>query len=257
MPELPEVEYYRSVIEDNCLGKLISEIQILVPYLLKGTTENGFIKKFKGSKLKLTYRHGKYLFVQSSKKDWLYFHFGLTGELVYEKEIPRFTAVAFKIGKAYLCFADMRKFGRFGIIENPEEFLKEKKWGPDALEISKQEFVGQVGRRAVAIKTILMDQKILAGVGNEYSDEILFRTRIHPEKPASSLSVDQLASMHKIMRQVLQGASKVEAERSKMKKYFFVVNRKAGLTCPNCGGETKSKTVGGRTAYFCPKCQKR
>ncbi len=258
MPELPEVESYRMVIEDHCLGKTISGIDVPVPSLLKGTTVNGIKKHFEGTKLASTLRHGKYLFVRSSQGKWLFFHFGLTGDLTFSSgEPPRFSAIIFHFKKGMLCYADMRKFGRFGLVEDPLEFLKEKKWGPDALSISWNDFKERVSKKAVSIKTVLMDQKIIAGIGNEYSDEILFRTRIHPEKKASTITSEKLSEIHKTIHSVLKGAIKAEAERSRMKKYHFVVNRKPGNDCPRCGRPVRSSTVGGRTAYYCPFCQKR
>lgn len=260
MPELPEVEYYKGVIDQSCIGKRIKKAQVLVPYLLQGTTGNGFARLFTGAKLTETYRKGKFLFARSDKGVWLSLHFGLTGDLIFsrEKEIPRFAAFYFEFDKGMLVFTDMRKFGRFGVIEDPHDFLSTRKWGPDALEISKEEFIGGIGKRKVAIKTLLMDQKFIAGIGNEYSDEILYRARLHPEKLANSIKPEMQKELFKISRAVLKQAIKLEAEREKMKKkLFFVANRKAGLECPNCGGPTSSLTVGGRTAYFCPKCQKK
>lgn len=257
MPELPEVESYRLVIEDNCLRKKISRVEIPVPYLLRGTTVAGFKKAFEGTSFVRTYRHGKFLFAQNSKKVWMYFHFGLTGDLEFLREVPRFTAVSFHTRSGILCFSDMRKFGHFGLAESPEEFLKQRKWGPDALSISKDDFMRSVRKKGVAIKTVLLDQKIVAGIGNEYSDEILFRSKLHPEVKPLDLTEKKLAEVYQNSMKVLKEAVKANADRSKMKKLFFVLNRKPGNACPGCGGLISSKTVGGRTAYFCPKCQKK
>ena len=260
MPELPEVEWFRGIIEDNCLRKRIAKAEVKVPYLLKDTTSSGFEKRFTGARLLETRRHGKYLFARADNDLWIYLHFGLTGDLVFLplKDEPRFTAFSFQYGKNALYFTDMRKFGRFGIIEDPDEFLKEKRWGPDALDISEKEFVDGLKRRKAPVKNVLMDQKFIAGIGNEYSDEILFRTRVHPETPAAELSLAKLKGLYLETKKVLKQAIKLEAERSLMKKkLFFVANRKTGLACPRCGGRTVSRTVGGRTAYFCPACQKK
>lgn len=257
MPELPEVESYRKVIDENCLNKKILEVKVPVPSLLTGTTANGLKKKLEGKKLTATYRHGKYLFAKASNGLWLYFHFGLTGELTFESsEIPRFTSLMLRYKAGTLCFADMRKFGRYGIVSDPFEFLSEKGWGPDALSITAPEFIRRIRHKRVPVKSALMDQKIMAGVGNEYSDEILFRTRIHPEKIPAELGEDKLRDIHKTMKQVLNGVVKVNAVRSKMKRYPLVTDRKKGAVCPRCGRELVIKTIGGRTSYFCGYCQR-
>ena len=188
-------------------------------------------------------------------------HFGLTGDLVFIKknqdDPPAKFALHFHFkGGNDLYFTDTRKMGKIALVEDVDEFILQRKYGPDALKISADDFTTRLGKKRVAIKTALMDQNTVAGVGNEFSDEILFQTKIHPSSIATNLSEARLKKLHETMVSILKEAVKNNGDRSKLEHYFFLDNRKAGLTCPRCKGKTGFKTIGGRSSYFCPSCQK-
>jgi formamidopyrimidine-DNA glycosylase len=134
-------------------------------------------------------------------------------------------------------------------------FVARRGYGTDALEMSQEEFFTRLNKKKVAIKTALIDQHLVAGVGNEFADEILFRSRIHPNSLSSALSKQQFAVIHRQMEKILKEAVSVNADRRQLGHYFFLGNRVARLQCPNCGGETELKTIGGRSTYYCPNCQ--
>jgi formamidopyrimidine-DNA glycosylase len=186
-------------------------------------------------------------------------HFGMTGDLEYSEltNQPKSYAIIFQFrNKHQLVFSDVRKFGKIALVKDVAAFIKKRGYGTDALSITKEEFLKKFSKKRTSIKTSLMDQKAVAGVGNEYSDEILFWCRIHPASSTVKLSEKQLTEIHKAMLSILKEAVKKRAERKKMTRFFFLENRKAGLVCSRCKGKTEWETIGGRSSYFCPSCQK-
>ena len=261
MPELPEVESFRKVIDRTSLNKKIEVARLASPNMLLKTKEKDLIRALEDNAFNETFRHGKFLFIKLKSEMTLMLHFGLTGDIVYVKagdDPPEKFALKFHFeDDTDLFFTDTRKMGKIALVKDIDEFISERKYGTDALKIKEKDFVERIGKKKMAVKTALMDQKTLAGVGNEYSDEILFQTKIHPASTATALSEKQLKDIYKSMTTILKDAVKANANRDKLKQYFFLDNRKAGLKCPRCKGDTAFETIGGRSSYFCPKCQKK
>lgn len=259
MPELPEVENARKYLEDTSLKKEISEVSFRAEHMLLSTKKATLIKTLKGNRLTGAFRHGKFLFLRLAHEGYLLIHFGLTGDVQFvrkNEEEPRFTAmlISFRNGSR-LAYTDRRRIGKVGLVADMNAFIRHKGYGPDALQINKEEFIERFKGRRTSIKAALMNQKLVAGVGNEYSDEILFQAGLHPESRVDKLPDKLLGNIWKLMRKILEKAVSVNADRELLTDYFFLENRKAGLDCPGCKGETVMKTVGGRSAYFCPSCQ--
>jgi formamidopyrimidine-DNA glycosylase len=261
MPELPEVESFRKYVEDTSLHQRIVEARSSASGMLIGTTEKELREVLKGNSLEGTYRRGKFLFIKLKSGDSLMLHFGMTGDLLYytpDKQKPRtyVLLLEFSSGK-HLLFSDPRRLGKIAIVTDVDEFIRTRGYGEDALSISQKDFVTRVKKRKAAIKTVLMNQKVIAGVGNEFSDEILFQSHIHPESPANKVPEPKLVEVYEHIISILREAVKHNADREKLTHYFFLGNRRAGLKCPgNCKGLTEFKTIGGRSAYFCSSCQK-
>lgn len=180
--------------------------------------------------------------------------FCMTGDLEYytpDIKHPRVYVLmlAFTDGNN-LVFTDSRRLGKIAIVDDVDAFIHERGYGVDALKISEAAFINIFQKRRKAIKTALMDQKIIAGVGNEFSDEILFQARIHPMSIAAKLTKAQLRKIYHAMVTILKEAVGHNADRSKLEHYFFLGNRKEGLKCPGCRGTTEFKTVGGRSRIF-------
>ena len=260
MPELPEVEHFKKFIDDYALHQKIALAKLATRELLLHTDGNELIEVLTGNSFKGTFRHGKFLFIQLHSKGFLMLHFGMTGDLLYhtpDKKSPKayVLMIQFSNGKNLL-FSDSRKLGKIALVKSPEDFITQRGYGTDALKVSWEDFLLKLGKRRVAIKTGLMNQKIIAGVGNEFSDEILFMSGIHPSSAANKLGMSKLKDVYQNMKKVLTEAVKHDADRSKLEHHFFLGNRRAGLTCLRCGGETEFETIGGRSSYFCPSCQK-
>ena len=260
MPELPEVESFKRFIDRTSLGKPIESVKLAAPNMLLNTTARKLSAVLRGNAFVSTFRHGKFLFIKLFNEGNLLLHFGLTGDLEFTasgEAAPKKYALRFHFqDDTTLYFTDTRKMGKIALVDDVDSFIQERKYGPDALKISKDEFLNRVDSRKVAIKTVLMDQKVLAGVGNEFSDEVLFQSRIHPQSRTSALSKKQLLKIYDNMLSTLEESVRNDADREKLNHYFFLDNRKAGLACPRCKKKTSFETIGGRSSYFCPSCQK-
>ncbi len=260
MPELPEVESFRKFIEKTSLHKSIHVVKLASKNMLSETKEKELIKALQGNSFEHTFRHGKFLFMKLAKGGNLMLHFGLTGDVEYAKageDHPEKFALHLHFDDdSSFFFTDTRKMGKIALVEDVDAFIEQRKYGPDALKIKMEDFIGKVGKKRVAVKTVLMDQKVVAGVGNEFSDEILFRAKVHPASPAVALPAKKLTEIYDLMISILKESVKVNSDRSKLEKYYFLDNRKAGLACPSCKGKTSVQTIGGRSSYFCSRCQK-
>jgi len=142
-----------------------------------------------------------------------------------------------------------------GLASTPDDLIARKRLGPDALSVSEGRFIEIFGRAKGAAKTALMDQHKLAGVGNIYSDEILFQCRLDPRCDVRALAEDDLRCMHQSMRRVLKKSIEVGADFSRLPRNYLLHYRRLGAPCPRCGGAMERQSMNGRSAYFCPACQ--
>jgi formamidopyrimidine-DNA glycosylase len=185
----------------------------------------------------------------------------MTGSLQYfknDEQPPRHARVLFVFANNHrLAFDDLRQFGQIGLLKDVDEFLKHRELGPDALDLSVGEFRKIVGKHRGAVKSILMNQRLISGIGNIYADEILFRARIHPATEISRLSDKVLTKLFRATHYVLERAITARADTNQMPRSWLLPHRGKGGKCPRCGRRLESATIGGRTAWFCPHCQKR
>ena len=261
MPELPEVEVFKRYLEATALHKTIAKVTVKSTQILENITKETLQTKLAKKKFAACQRHGKYLFASVNEEFWLVMHFGMTGNLKYFKakeEEPthdRFL-VSFQNGY-HLAFDNQRKFGKITTTPNVEAFVKKKKLGPDALEVKFEAFRQGLGKSRGSAKYTLMNQRVVAGIGNIYSDEILFQTGVHPKTKIRKLKADTLKQLYSNMRQILKTTIRNQANLAKLPKNYLLHHRSQGGKCPKCGGKIETLKVSGRTAYFCPRCQKR
>ncbi len=175
---------------------------------------------------------------------------------------PPFTRVRLDFANdGSLAYTNKRMIGRFGVIENVDDFVADEKLGPDALDqrFDFSAFKATVLGSKRDVKSVLMDQQIIAGIGNIYSDEILFQARINPASRMDTLTPNQLKQLFLNMREVLKTAiahgAGSEQFTDQMPKGALLPERKKGGHCPRCRSSLKMFKVGGRTAYCCPRCQ--
>ncbi|HEU5161615.1 MAG TPA: DNA-formamidopyrimidine glycosylase family protein [Thermoanaerobaculia bacterium] len=261
MPELPEVEIYRRRFEACALRRRIEGLEVTDERILHRTTERALRAGLAGERFLATRRHGKHLFARASGGAWLYLHFGMSGDLHCGSEVPRFSRfiVRFRDGEL-LAFQDMRLFGRVGLLADPDGFIDEKGLGIDPLDPSfgYELFEESVASRRGSIKALLMNQSILAGLGNLWVDEILFQTGIDPRARAEGLPASSRRKIFDAMRRILRTAiARQEADRP-MPPSYLIENRSSEARCSRCGkGRLRRVVVAGRTTYFCPAHQRR
>lgn len=263
MPELPDVEVYRRRLEDAHFQGAICEVSVNDDRVLDRLSPGRLAEAVRGQRLAGSRRHGKLILAQLSDKGALVFHFGMTGSLAAVEpgeDAPRYTQVlfAFDDGRR-LAFLSRRKFGRVGYTDNPEEPAREETLGPDALALDREGFRALVSGKRTALKSLLMDQGRLSGIGNVYSDEILFQAGLHPKATAGELGKDTVDSLHDTMRRVLERAIDLGAGDpdfpDRAPEDWLLPHRTEGGRCPRCGGELVKVPISGRSAWLCPACQ--
>ena len=270
MPELPEVEIRRQYLENSATLQPIRHIEVEDRKLL--TTDYALlVEQLTGRQFIGTRRVGKNLFVFTDKPGTIVrMHFGMTGDLEYyhaSLDRPRFARIVFEFDSGFnLGFLCPRKFERVGLVNDVDAYLAEKKIAPDGLDISLADLSENIRRKKSLIKPVLLDQSVVAGLGNWIVDEVLFQARIHAEQRANSLADDQLQALHDAVRLVLETAIRYEATYRDFPKDFLIHVREwdtspyddleAHKFCPRCGTRIERSTVGGRTTFFCPKEQK-
>ncbi|RMD63750.1 MAG: hypothetical protein D6826_04135, partial [Alphaproteobacteria bacterium] len=212
MPELPDVEYFRCILERHGLRRTIADVVVADPRIVDGSTVKTLQGALCGTRLSTARRHGKHLFARIAGDGWLTMHFGMTGALVpvvKAAPAPRFERLRLDFKNATaLAFVDPRRLGRVGLSARIEDFIAAHGLGPDALDpdLTAAGFAERVSARRGGIKAILMNQEVVAGVGNIYADEILFQARIHPATPRQALDAARLAHLYRAMREVLETA---------------------------------------------------
>ena len=264
MPELPDVEAMRRYLEATSLHQEIEGVEVRSAQMLQCTGDEELEDELVGRSFASTRRYGKYLFVSldgGEEGAFLVLHFGMTGGLKYFKgmdEDPEYDRVLFKFANGYqLAYYAMRKLGRVDVIDDVEEFVRRKDLGPDALDsdFDLAAFKELVEGRRVMAKALLMDQGTIAGIGNVYADEILFRARVHPRTKMSSLDEETREALFHAMKGVLQTAVDCQAKPARLPDTFIRTHRHDEGRCPRCGTELETVKVSSRTAYFCPVCQ--
>ncbi len=285
MPELPEVEVTTRGLKTKVLGRTFVDVWTDFQKIVKKPDFKEFKKKIKGKKIKGARSKGKNIIIDLSQRHSILIHQKMTGHLLYgewEKKGGQWDPKGntsmkdrnngyihlmffFDNGKM-LALSDLRKFAKAELWQTKE--LEESdvftKLGPDPLKISSEEFKKAIKSRKGKIKKVLMNQEALAGVGNIYSDEALFRSKIHPLKEVSDLSDNDFENLYKALLEVLKKS--IEAGGESISDYRNIKGKRGGFDefrkvyrreeCFSCGAAIKREKLGNRSTYFCPRCQK-
>ncbi len=259
MPELPEVETYKRYLDETSLDQIIVSIKVIDNRVLD-VDESYLRKSVINNRFKSSIRHGKYLLVNLGQK-YLIMHFGMTGDLTYynkKDDEPKFSKVIFHFNNDFnLAYISRRMFGRLDITDSFKDFIKKKKLGPDAFKMSLDEFKGALTRRIAIVKNLLLNQSFVAGIGNIYSDEILFRTKLNPKIKIDSLDECKVEELYTNIKEVLQYGIEKQGDLSTYPDHFLIPHRKKEEHCPICKNEIEYVDLSGRRGFFCPNCQKR
>ena len=260
MPELPEVTGFKRYLDTNALRHTITKVTVTDKRILEEVTPQQLARTLTGKALLESVRYGKYLFARLADDGWLLLHFGMSGRLSYYKDTPPpYAKVILDFDNGYhLAYSNMRMIGKVGLVPTPQEYIEQQRLGPDALaeSLTSKRFVELLHARSGPIKAKLMDQSLIAGIGNEYSDEILFQAKLHPMTDVAKLNEKELAAVYRIMRRVLRTAAQKGGDVSKYPRGWIMPFRSKGERCPACGGAIAQLKLGARSGYFCPSCQK-
>jgi formamidopyrimidine-DNA glycosylase len=158
---------------------------------------------------------------------------------------------------SHLAFDDQRKFGRIAFAEDVDAFIHQRRLGPDPLDrrFDFRAFKASVGRRRGAVKPVLMNQHVVAGIGNIYADEILFQARVHPETRLDQLGAVSLRSLYRATKRVLTRAVRARADADRLPRSYLLRQRRPHGHCPRCGRALSQLKIGMRTTYYCPTDQ--
>jgi formamidopyrimidine-DNA glycosylase len=273
MPELPEVETMVRGLRPAMSGRVLRRIKVLDEHMLQGCSAAAIEERARGARVASVGRRGKWV-VLSLDEGIIVIQPRMTGGFwLIPPEKPEHIRVRFELegSRDPIWFCDARRLGRVALYDSIEEagvaFAKSQ--GPDATEIGRDDLAARLKKTTRPIKPTLMDQKVLAGIGNIYADETLFRARIHPEKPANLLKATAVSRLHAAIRSVLEEA--IAAEGSSfdsgyrtvlgLEGGFLAQNAmygRGGKPCPACQTPVvKTKIAGliGRPTHFCPQCQ--
>lgn len=263
MPELPDVEVMRRYFDATGLHQQIETLDVHDKALLKDVSTQHLEKTIPQHTFCETRRHGKYLMIaMDNHQNWLSLHFGMTGDLQYFKHAARQpTHVSLQItyeNGYHMAYSCPRRLGRIELVPSPDKLIHQHELGPDALSESLDlaHFQKLLGHRSGTIKGFLMDQSTLAGLGNLYSDEILYQARIHPRSSPRSLTTRQAKRIYHMMHKVLNQAIDHKADVDNLPNRFLLKHRQGDRLCWRCGSSFEQARIGGRTAIFCPLCQK-
>jgi formamidopyrimidine-DNA glycosylase len=258
MPELPEVEQARRFLEGTVLNRRIKAVEVLDKGVLQDIDMETFDRSIAGRTMTTAGRRGKQMFLGLDDGTFLTIHLGMTGDLtVGEVATPKYARIIIRFDDGgSLFYTDQRKFGALGVVGSVDQFVAEHRLGPDALCIGRSDFHERVSGHKKAIKSVLLDQSVLSGIGNLYADEILFQARVHPEVRADSVSRKKLNDIHRLIGVVLSMSISVASDFSALPEGYLVRVREEGGGCPRGNGTLVSIKVGGRTTIFCPKCQR-
>ena len=272
MPELPEVETIRAYLQAFLPGRQVMAVRHLDPRMVKmGSWDSTMIGAYlPGLVVQSMERRGKYLLIRFPEQAWLAVHLGMSGRLVIanrDQAWKNHTHMVLEIaGGEEMRLIDPRRFGRLGMFkaERPEDFLQ---LGPEPLghHFTSSYLSYRLQKRSTAIKSLLLDQALLAGLGNIYVDEALFKARIHPLTPGQDLPVDAVARLVRAIRLVLREGIRhrgtsfsdyVDAlgHPGENQDYLSVYGR-FGQPCVRCGNPIQRIVIHQRTSHFCQRCQ--
>lgn len=265
MPELPDVESFRRYFKRTSLDQEITEVKSGAKSLVRRTTFKDFRKKLVGQRFIDAHRRGKFLITEVSEiPEKVIFHFGMTGSFSYSKQRAKkfgrdeYARLTFKFANNYeLRWINIRKLGKVYLVTSPNQINLIKEMGPEPLSLTEQDFLELLEQHSRKnIKAFLLDQRDIAGIGNIYSDEILFQAEIDPHRKIKSLTRPERKKLYEKTQDVLTEASNLTHPGAKFPKSWLLYSRDE-MECPNYKThKLKRERIAGRWARFCPKCQK-
>jgi formamidopyrimidine-DNA glycosylase len=275
MPELPEVEHVVRALQKVVVGRKILAAELKLKRIAPNISRPAFDRRLRNSLITAVGRRGKYILFELDSGQTLSTHLRMTGKflsLSTDEKLPPYAHVVFYLDdERRLVFCDMRQFGRMRLIKDPATLPKElASLAPEPLseDFTEDYFLKTLKRSRRSLKQLLLDQTRVLGLGNIYAVEALFLAGIHPLKSAHTLSRERGRKLYAAIRQVLEEAisagSTLRIDLSDgngsyfgSSERFWRVYEREGEPCINCRTSIRRVAHGGRSTYFCPKCQKK
>jgi formamidopyrimidine-DNA glycosylase len=268
VPELPEVETIRRQLALRLEGRTFERVEIYDPRLTRPLDPFEVAAELEGGRVLAVERHGKYLALRLEDGLVLLVHLRMTGSFAFAPTSHERAAITLD-DRSRLVYRDVRRFGTWLVLEAEElEGYLAVRNGPEPLgpSFTAEWLAGRLASRHAPLKAVLLDQKVAAGLGNIYTDEALWRSRLNPLRPAGSLAPGEVRTLLRAIRAALraglerQGASlrdyaAPDGSTGAMQEEFRVYGRD-GEPCPRCRTPISKVRVGGRGSWFCPRCQR-
>lgn len=254
MPELPEVNTVKKGFEEAVLHLTITEVEVHDSKIIRNVHSDQFVGALIGRKFVDTYRQGKYFFGVLDTGLNVLFHLGMTGDLVYyslQEARPKYERFNIHFSNGLILgYDDLRKFSHILVLTDRSHFLKEIELGPDALKISQEDFCQIFRGRNTTLKSVLLNQKLISGIGNLYADEICYQAKLHPASVAGALKKSHLQRIFELMRSILTEACEKDAYYQVYPEDWFWKWRDGSKSYITGKGSLGRMKIGGRTTYF-------
>lgn len=272
LPELPEVETVVRGLRAALKGTTLCHAQVHHPAVVDSDIDS-FVKTTSQALVIDVRRRGKWILIDLADGVSILAHLRMTGQFLIvpcTTPLKKHDHVEWRIEptQVSLRYNDVRRFGRMRIVvtEDLEAYLTQKGWGPEPFDVDAREFADRLGKGSRSIKSALLDQSVVAGLGNIYADEILFAARIDPRTPTRRIGLKRSARVHEAMIETLRRA--IDAKGTSLRNYVSVegtsgsfshslqVFRRQGSPCPRCGHTIRRVRLSGRSTHYCARCQR-
>jgi formamidopyrimidine-DNA glycosylase len=259
MPELPDVEHLRRTWAAHAPGRTVRRAVVTDPGILRGgVSARDLDAALRGRRFEDPGRIGKWLLAPTDGPT-VVLHFGMDGGLSWAEDPAgrhRHDRVIFETDTGEIRFRNMRKLGGLWLaLDEPELGAVLAQVGPDALALEPRAVAARLRTRRGQVKSALMDQSLLSGIGNLVADEVLWQARLHPRRRLEDLSDDEVLNLARVSRSVLREAVDRYDYLSRKRSWLSHVRGRPGAGCPRCGTPLERTVAAGRTTWFCPACQ--
>lgn len=259
MPELPDVEGFRRELARTLPGRRIRHVDVRDTGILRNTTARALDRQLTDRHFDTPRRHGKWLILPTDGPTLL-IHSGMTGHPYYapdDTQGERYERMVISLDRGELRYADLRKLRGVWLAADPDEVTEVMgPQGPDALSVDLRTFRDMLSGRRGALKATLLDQSVIAGLGNLLVDEICWQARLHPARPVVGLDADEVKRLHTTMKRVLRTAVR-HGRVPGLPRWLTGVRDGPDPSCPRCGARLAAGRIGGRASLWCPRCQRR